>query len=79
MSLRSRCKFYEGTSVVVVAVIGLVVNGGTLFVLFFLRKIRIKEFISYIKHTDLLIRKFLYNLQIVNPYKLYRLNNPYNS
>lgn len=44
MPLRSRCKFYEGTLVVVVAVVGLVVNRGTLALcgFFFLCKIRIK-------------------------------------
>ena len=52
--------FYGGTSVVVVAVVGLVVNGGTsaLFDFFFLHKIRIKESVSYIKHTNLLIHNF---------------------
>ena len=46
---------------VVEAVIGLVVNGcrsSVLFFFYFLRKIWIKEFISYIKLTDSLIRKF---------------------
>ena len=55
--------------VVIVAVVDLVDNGGTSMVgyvdiLHFLRKIWIKESLSYIKITDWLIRKFFYNLRI---------------
>ena len=68
---------------VVVVVVGLVVNGGTsaLFGFFFLHKIRIKESVSYIKHTDSLIHKFYITYGLVNPYEnlynSYRLVNPY--
>ena len=68
---------------VVVAMVGLIVNRGTLEAhqhsLFFFPKIRIKESITYIKLTDWLIRKFYITYGLVNPYELYRLRNPYNS
>jgi len=49
MPLWSRCKFYKSMSVMVVTMIDLIINGGTLMLFdFFLRKIWIKESVSFI-------------------------------
>ena len=81
------CRFGRGERVPevrrYVVVVAVVVNGGTSHDLFFyfLRKMRIKESISYIKLTDSLIHKFYITYGLVNPYEnlynSYRLVNPY--
>ena len=66
---------------VVVAVVGLIVNGDTSEVrrhsFFFFHKIWIKESISYIKLTSWLVRKFSITFELINLYELYGLVNPF--
>ena len=75
------CRFGRGERVPevrrYVVVVAVVVNGGTSHDLFFyfLRKMRIKESISYIKLTDSLIHKFYitYGLPICISYTNYSI------